>query len=147
MLDQIQKYPDNNPKSSFGVRKAGLSFLPWAGVYQAGHAMEFGALHANNGKGYGPFNWRGANSKVAASVYFDAGMRHRLAWWDGLENFAPDSLAHHLGHGIACDLIILDAMMIGNLVDDRPAVTGGVLPTLADIAARKDQFARALQAA
>ena len=65
---------------------------------------------------YGLLNYR--TKAVAASVYFDAKLRHTFAWWDG-EDLARDSLRHHLAHDMACDAILLDAMETGNLIDDR----------------------------
>lgn len=66
---------------------------------------------------YGLMNWR--TSGVAASVYYDAALRHLLAWYDG-EDYAQDSGVHHLAHAMACFAIVLDAMHSGTLTDDRP---------------------------
>lgn len=66
---------------------------------------------------YGLMNFR--STEVKASVYYDALMRHMLAWYDGEES-AEDSGVHHLGHAMACACILIDCMENGTLVDDRP---------------------------
>lgn len=137
----MTKYPDNNPKSQFGIKKPSLVYVPASALYYLGQAMEFGALYAGDGNGYGPFNWRGPGVTVAASVYIDAKMRHTWSWYDGKEELAPDSLAHHLGHSMACDAIILDALISGNLKDDRPPTMGNLAGAFHDITQNKAQFA------
>ena len=72
---------------------------------------------ANGAKKYGAYNWR--ETGVQASIYFEAAMRHLLAWWDGEER-AEDSGVKHLAHSAACLAIIFDADSIGKLIDDRP---------------------------
>ena len=104
-------YPDNNPKTLFGLAKPGIRFIPPSALIYLGQAMAEGA------RKYGPMNWR--EKKVSTSVYYDAGMRHRMRFWDG-EDFDPESGFHHLAHSMACDAIILDALTVGNLNDDRP---------------------------
>lgn len=137
----MTKYPDNNPKSQFGIKKPSLSYVPASALYYLGQAMEFGALYAGDGNGYGPFNWRGVGVTVAASVYHDARLRHDFSWYDGREELAPDSLAHHLGHSMACDAILLDALICGNLLDDRPPTRGNLKAVFNDITANKAQLA------
>lgn len=66
---------------------------------------------------YGPYNWR--EEGVGAGTYLSAARRHIADWLDGEEN-APDSNVHHLGHAVACLMIIMDSQAVGNLVDDRP---------------------------
>src|SRR5690606_26871442 len=75
-----------------------------------GFAMEDGETK------YGLFNWREKN--VSSTVYYDAALRHLMAWWDG-EEFAEDSGVYHLGHVMACCAILLDAAGNGNLNDNR----------------------------
>jgi len=103
-------YPDDNPKTIFGLAKPGIRFIPNSALIYLGQAMAEGA------RKYGPMNWR--EKKVSTSVYYDAGMRHRMRFWDG-EDFDPESGFHHLAHSMACDAIILDALTVGNLNDDR----------------------------
>lgn len=112
------KLPDNNPKSIAGVTKPALHLIPPAGLLHEALAFRYGAFLAGaKGTGYGPFNWR--STSVSASVYYSAMFRHLLCWWDG-QSVAEDSLVHHLGHLRASAGIILDAIELGRLVDDRP---------------------------
>ena len=105
------KYPDDNPKTQIGVTKPPLSSIPPVGLMHLGQAME------NGRQKYGRMNWR--EKKVTSSIYYDAAMRHLLAWWDGEER-AQDSGVHHLGHAMACLAILLDAKSVSMLNDDRP---------------------------
>jgi nucleoside 2-deoxyribosyltransferase len=100
-----------NPKDLVGSKKVSLSKIPPVALAYCAEALMDGA-----GK-YGPYNWR--EKPVVSHIYVDAAMRHLLAWFDG-EEFAADSTAHHLGHAMACCAILLDAMSIGCLSDDRP---------------------------
>lgn len=102
--------PDTNPKTAVGLTKPSLRAIPPAALLHLGRAM-------SNGEGkYGLFNWR--EHAVSSSVYYDAAMRHLLAWWDG-ENEAADSGVHHLAHVMACCAIVLDAHASGKLNDNR----------------------------
>ena len=102
---------DANPKDALGVRKAPLRFVPPALTIHASDAMAQGA------EKYGPYNWR--EKSVKAMVYAEAMQRHLAAFIDG-QDCAEDSGAHHLGHVAACCGIVLDALGVGNLIDDRP---------------------------
>ena len=104
-------YPDDNPKTVLGLAKPSMSAIPPISLLHLGKAMTDGKNK------YGLMNWR--EKKVTSSVYYDAAMRHLMAWWDGEEN-APDSGVHHLGHAMACLAIVLDAQSLGKLNDDRP---------------------------
>ena len=106
-----QFYPDDNPKTIYGIKKTPLHLTPPAA--KAHCAMAF----KNGAEKYGPYNWR--DKTVSASIYYGAAMRHMDAWWDG-EELARDSGVHHLGHAMACMAIILDAQNVSNLNDDRP---------------------------
>jgi len=106
-----RKYPDNNPKSVFGVRKVPIGVVPPASIIYEALAMEEGRNK------YGLYNWRG--NKVAAMVYIDSAFRHLLAYLDG-EDLCPKSGKPHLGHAKACLGILADATESGNLIDDRP---------------------------
>ena len=100
----------SNPKDVIGSGKAPLSLVPAS--LRAGAAMAFmeGALK------YGRFNWRLAG--VRASIYYDALNRHMDAWFNG-EETDPGSGLPHLYKAAACIAILLDAVEIGKLVDDR----------------------------
>lgn len=103
--------PDNNPKTHVGRLKPSLRAIPPSALIALGLAME-------NGEGkYGLMNWR--QNQVATSVYYDAAMRHLLAWWDG-EDIAADSQVHHLAHVMACCAILIDAEIGDCRIDDRP---------------------------
>lgn len=103
-------YPDDNPKTAVGAKKPPVRSVPPVALLHLGGAMEDGA------RKYGRFNWR--DHRVTSSVYYDAMLRHLLAWWDG-EDSAADSRQHHLAHVMACCCILLDAADIGKLNDDR----------------------------
>lgn len=107
----VQTPLDGNPKTVFGLRKPSMSVVPPVALMHLMLAMGDGA------KKYGKLNWR--LNAVTASVYYDAAMRHLMAWYDG-EDTAPDSGIHHLGHAMACLAILVDAEAVAKLNDDRP---------------------------
>lgn len=109
-----------NPKDAIGVNKLPYHLWPQVATAHGSLALLEGALK------YGRSNWRAIG--VRSSVYFDAAMRHLIAWFEG-EDMAPDSDVHHLGHALACLAIILDARAAGKLNDDR-MFPGGYLPEL-----------------
>lgn len=106
-----EEYPDNNPKTAIGATKVPLHLVPPVAQHFMAQAFADGA------KKYGPYNWR--DKTVSSSVYYGAAKRHLDAWWDG-ENLSHDAQVHHLGHVMACMAILLDAMTINRLNDDRP---------------------------
>lgn len=104
----------SNPKDIVAGReqRVPLHLIPTPGLVVTALAFADGA------RKYGPYNWR--KEGVGAGTYTGAAERHIRAWYDG-EEHAGDSNVHHLGHAIACLLILLDAQIgVGNLVDDRP---------------------------
>jgi hypothetical protein len=107
-----------NPKDLVGAKKPSLSKIPEIALVHESLAMMDGA-----GK-YTPYNWR--DYPVQASIYVDAAKRH-LGQWFEREEEASDSGCHHLGHARACLGILLDAQETGNLIDDRPVGSRGVL--------------------
>jgi hypothetical protein len=114
-----RSYPDNNPKTAVGIKKPMIHLIPPAAIIHEAQAMRFGAYHAGpKGTGYGPFNWR--EKGVAMTVYLDAIYRHVMDILDG-EDLAADSKCYHLAHIRANAGIILDAMEVGKLIDDRPS--------------------------
>jgi hypothetical protein len=121
-------YPDNNPKTLVGAAKVPLHLVPPSATHFLAMAMADGA------KKYGPYNWR--TSPISISTYKSAAQRHWDAFWDG-EDLAPDSQVHHLAHAMACCALLLDAMTVGVLVDDRPAK--GAAPQLQAEYANKDK--------
>lgn len=104
-------YPDNNPKTVLGLKKPAMSSVPPTALIHLMRAM------ADGRRKYGLMNWR--ENRVSSTIYYDAAMRHLMAWFDG-EQTAIDSGVHHLGHAMACLAIVLDAEATGNLNDDRP---------------------------
>jgi hypothetical protein len=106
-----QVAPDDNPKTRFGLTKPAMSVVPAPALVHLMRAMMDGA------RKYEPFNWRRQN--VSSSIYYDAALRHLMAWFDG-EEIAEDSGVHHLGHVMACCAILLDAQAQGTLNDNRP---------------------------
>ncbi len=107
-------YPDNNPKTQYGVLKPSLSYVPSPALLVLAAVMKHGADK------YGKMNWR--KNKVAASIYYDAALRHLLQFFDGDDN-DPESGLLHLGHVMACCAILIDASYTGNMVDDREAAS------------------------
>jgi len=107
-------YPDNNPKTAFGIQKARVDLVP--------PALELGAAEAfaNGAEKYGPFNWR--DNMISASVYYAAATRHLKAWYDRKDegDLAPDSKVHHIKHAAACLGMILDMMDSPMFNDNRP---------------------------
>jgi len=102
----------SNPKDAVGVKKVPASTIPAPVIAELGVAMLEGALK------YGRHNYRSIG--VRASVYYDAVMgRHMPAWWEG-EDIDPDSQLSHITKAIASLVVLRDAMMRGNWVDDRP---------------------------
>lgn len=106
-----ENYPDDNPKTVLGIKKPSMSPVPPVALLHLMKAMEDGR------KKYGLMNWR--EKRVSSSIYYDAAMRHLMAWYDG-EDYAEDSGVHHLGHVMACCAIILDGLAQGNINDNRP---------------------------
>lgn len=102
----------SNPKDAVGIKKVPASTIPAPVIAELGVAMLEGALK------YGRHNYRSIG--VRASVYYDAVMaRHMPAWWEG-EDIDPDSQLSHITKAIASLVVLRDAMMRGNWVDDRP---------------------------
>jgi hypothetical protein len=100
-----------NPKDMIGTRKAPLSTVPMGVVVEMGVGMLEGAAK------YGRHNYRCAG--VRASVYFDALMRHMVAWWEG-EDLDPDSGLSHVTKALCTLAVLRDAQMQGMVTDDRP---------------------------
>jgi len=107
---------DTNPKDAVGVGKVPFSVIPGPVLGQLGLAMLEGA------RKYGRHNWRDADAR--ASVYYDAALRHLLAWYEG-QDIDPDSGLSHITKAIASLTVLLDAMTQGTWVDDRPPPTPG----------------------
>lgn len=106
---------DSNPKDVIGCTKPSLSAVPCAVLFMLGAAM-------TEGTRYGRHNYRVVG--VRASIYYDAAMRHIMAYWEG-EDIDPDSGLPHLVKAMACLTIMLDADGNEKLTDDRPPAMKG----------------------
>jgi hypothetical protein len=106
----------SNPKDAYGIAKVSLSYVP------SGVLMEVALGMMEGGYKYGRHNYRVIG--VRGSVYYDATIRHLMAWWEG-EDLDPNSGAglHHISKAIASLTVLRDAMMSDKFVDDRPPVT------------------------
>lgn len=100
----------HNVKNIAAIGKPQTSAVPPVAILALGAAMQNGADK------YGTFNWR--STEVTASVFYDAIMRHLLAWYSG-ENYASDSKIHHLAHAMAGCAILLDAELSNVFNDNR----------------------------
>lgn len=117
---------DSNPKDAVGIKKAPLSTVSAPVMMEVGVAMMEGALK------YGRHNYRAIG--VRASVYYDALMRHIMAWWEG-EDIDEESGLSHITKAIACLMVQRDAMIRDKMVDDRPVGTEGFVKHLNSVAA------------
>lgn len=99
-----------NPKDMLGTDRLPVHLWPMS-------ATAFGCIGLTNGMlKYGRANWR--ESGVKLSVYVDAAIRHITDWFEG-NDFDPEDGVHNLSGALACLAILVDAMVTGNLVDDR----------------------------
>lgn len=101
----------SNPKDAVGIRKAPMSTVPMGVMAEVGVAMLEGAVK------YGRHNYRAVG--VRTSVYFDAAMRHLIAFWEG-EDIDPDSGMSHITKAITTLTVLRDAQMQSKCEDDRP---------------------------
>ena len=79
MADAINS---TNPKDMIGRLKPGIRRIPPIALLEEGIVMEDGADR------YEPFNWQ--DKPIQASIYYDAMMRHLLAWFCG-QDVDPNS--------------------------------------------------------
>lgn len=114
----------SNPKDSVGILKPPLSCVPTGAIFRIGAAMNEGA------RKYGRHNYRAVG--VRASVYYDALMRHMMAWWDG-EDIDDESGLCHVDKAAACLVVLMDAQINGKLTDDRPPASAPYLPQLTQV--------------
>lgn len=109
MHDDIKK--DTNPKDIIGMKKAPISTLSCAVLYEMGLGMLEGA------RKYGRHNYRVLG--VSATIYYDAAMGHLMDWWEG-EDIDPDSGLSHVIKAMTALAVLRDSMLMGNWIDDRP---------------------------
>jgi hypothetical protein len=110
-VDPVLELPDGNPKTVYGMSKPGIEGVPTAPLFEVGEVMRLGIQK------YGLTNWR--HEPISASVYYNAAMRHIMSWWDG-EDKDFESRQPHLAHAVACLLILMDAKISDDLIEDRP---------------------------
>lgn len=103
-----------NPKDMVGIGKAPMSTVSAPVMAEIGVAMLEGACK------YGRHNYRA--SGVRHSVYYDATMRHLMAWWEG-QDIDPDSGMSHITKAITSLVVLRDAMIQGMAEDDRPPIS------------------------
>lgn len=85
--------------------------LPWRVVLE----MALGMMEG--GRKYGRHNYRAVG--VRASVYYDATIRHLADYLAG-KNIDHESGLSHLSKALSSSQVLLDSMVKGNWVDDRP---------------------------
>jgi hypothetical protein len=104
-----------NPKDAVGIRKPRF----YSGM--SAHVRRLVSIGMMEGAmKYGRHNYRPA--AVRGSVYYDATNEHMDCWWEG-EDLDPDSGLPHVIKAICSLYVLADAIITGNLVDDRPPRT------------------------
>ena len=114
---------ETNPKDAVGTRKVPFSVISAPVIAEIGLGMMEGA------RKYGRHNWRAVG--VRSSVYYDAALRHLMAWWEG-EDIDADSGLSHVTKAMSCLHVLRDAQIRGLAVDDRPPGTEGFIKALND---------------
>ncbi len=85
--------------------------LPWQVVFEMALGMMEGGIK------YGRHNYRAIG--VRASVYYDATMRHLQDYYAG-KPVDHESGLSHLSKALSSSQVLLDSMVMGNWIDDRP---------------------------
>ena len=106
---------ETNPKDMVGITKVPVHCVSGQVLMEMGLGMLDGACK------YGSHNYREAG--VRASIYYDAAMRHLIAWWEG-EDLDPDTGLSHVTKVLTCLATFRDAMIADKWEDDRPIRTG-----------------------
>ena len=113
---------DTNPKDAVGSNKLPFSTLSGPVLAEVGLGLLEGALK------YGRHNYRVAG--VRSSIYYDATLRHLIAWWEG-EDIDPDCGLSHVTKAIASLFVLRDAQIQGTVEwDDRPPSSETFVPSL-----------------
>lgn len=102
---------ETNPKDKVGVKKVSLGRVSSFVMME----MSLGMLEGD--RKYGGHNYRVAG--VLASVYYDATMRHLMAWWEG-EDIDSVSGLSHITKALSSLAVLRDAMHNNLVNDDRP---------------------------
>jgi hypothetical protein len=82
----------------FDSKKLRYSLLPWDALTEVVKVLDYGANK------YAVGNWE--KVPEARVRYFDAALRHLLAWRGG-ETRDPESGHYHLAHAVCCVLFLL----------------------------------------
>lgn len=114
----------SNPKDALGSGKIYFSVVPPIVLSEVSLGMLDGATK------YGRYNWRAKG--VRGSIYYDATLRHLTAWWEG-QDIDPDSGLHHVTKAITSLIVLRDAMIQGEYIDDRPPSTANLQTLLDDL--------------
>lgn len=114
MAHKMSTNKPSNPKDILGTMKAPLSTVSSPVIAEVGVAMLEGALK------YGRHNYRAVG--VRASVYYDATIRHLMAWWEG-QDIDKDSGMSHITKAITSLIVLRDSMIRGSWEDDRPPMS------------------------
>lgn len=123
-----------NPKDAVGIRKPRF----FSGM--SAHVRRLVSIGMMEGAmKYGRHNYRPA--AVRASVYYDATNEHLDSWWEG-EDIDPDSKLNHVIKAICSLYVLADAIVTGNLVDDRPPRTRDVSEFKAELQPLIDELFR-----
>ena len=100
---------DNQAPRKFDHGKPQVNLIPTVAIVEIGKVLAFGAQKYDRG------NWA---KGLATSRYYDAAMRHLLAWNGGEDN-DPESGLSHLAHA-GCNLcFMLWNMLFRKDLDDR----------------------------
>lgn len=92
---------NQDPKEVAAREKLSFSAVPPLALRRIAEALNTGVAK------YGRFDWR--SGRVHFSTYFDATLRHLLAYSDG-ERCDPESGLSHLAHAAASLCVLLDAV-------------------------------------
>lgn len=123
---------DTNPKDAVGIKKVPFSVLCWNVMAEVAVGMAEGALK------YGRHNYRRAG--IRESVYFDATLRHLVAYMEG-EDIDAESGMSHLTKAMCSLMVWRDAKSRDVATDDRPPKTLGFFGPLNDrVAALVDKY-------
>lgn len=111
LVTEVLDAKPTNPKDASATTRLDLSLFPAT-------ARAYGALALTEGDlKYGGYNWRDAG--VLASIYYAAAGRHLDKWFNG-EECDPKTKVPHLANALACIALLIDAVEMKNLNDDRP---------------------------
>lgn len=110
-MDKTNQVKESNPKDAIGIKKVSVSTVPQTVLAEVAVGMMEGS------RKYGRHNYRDIG--VRTSVYYDATLRHLMAFWEG-EDIDPYSGLSHVTKAITSLVVLRDAMINNKCVDDRP---------------------------